>query len=137
MSQVTLLACAHPLPLYVPNVCRISSVLSNGKQLHVETPGFSVQEHRYYRSAVEALALPMKPFLYELNLSPTEQDACLLRAYLSAHCLPGELVELWCLWVGMDSLSRLHRFHGHLSDLETDTLKQLEEQHHTCMTISI
>ena len=45
-------------------------------------------------------------------------------------------VELWNLWVG-DGPARPRRFSGALGDVELDTLKQLEENFQTCLTIRI
>lgn len=93
-------------------------------------------EHTYYREAVEDLCLTMKPCRYELDLRATQEDAAELRAYLAKHLRPGETVELWNLWVG-DGPARPRRFSGALGDVELDTLKQLEENFQTCLTIRI
>ena len=90
MSRVVLLCADHPLPLYGSGVRRARTV----GPVTVEAGGFSVQEHKYYRSAVEDLGLSMKPCQYELDLRPTEEDAAALRAYLERNCAPGETVEL-------------------------------------------
>ena len=66
----------------------------------------------------------------------TQEDAAELRAYLAKHLRPGETVELWNLWVG-DGPARPRRFSGALGDVELDTLKQLEENFQTCLTIRI
>ena len=102
----------------------------------MEEDGFSVQEHRYYRPAVDELNLPMKPCRYELDLRATWEDVQGLRAYLTANANPSEQVELWYLWVG-DAPSRVRRFCGPLSDVAVDTLEQLEEYAPTCLTIEI
>ena len=75
MSRVILLAADHPMPLYDPELRRVT--VSGGFTL--ETPGFSVQAHEYYRDAVDSLGLEMKPFQYELNLDATDEDAEQLR----------------------------------------------------------
>lgn len=121
MSCVILLTTDHPMPLYDPELRRIS--ISNS--FTVEVPGFSVQAHEYYRDAVDSLSLEMKPFQYELNLKATHEDAEQLRTYLETNGTPGEQVELWKLWVGDDPPARVPHFHGPLSDLDVDTLDQL------------
>ena len=121
MSCVILLAADHPMPLYDPELRRVS--VSNG--FIVEVPGFSVQNHEYYRDAVESLGLEMKPFPYELNLEATEEDAKQLRTYLEANCHPGEAIELWNLWVGDDRETHVPHFRGRLADLDLETLTQL------------
>ena len=96
MSRVILLAADHPMPLYDPDLRRIS--VSNG--FTVEVPGFSVQDHEYYRDAVDSLGLEMKPFQYELNLDATDEDAEQLRTYLETN---GTRANRWsygtCGWV--------------------------------------
>lgn len=121
MSRVILLAADHPMPLYDPELRRIS--VSNG--FTVEAPGFSVQGHEYYRDAVDSLGLEMKPFQYELNLDATDEDAEQLRTYLETNGTPGEQVELWNLWVGDDREAHVPHFRGRLADLDADTLDQL------------
>ena len=148
MSQVTLLAADRPLPLYDPGVRRVKIVQVNDLPPHPQfrwkTPftirgeedGFSVQPNSYYRRSVDMLGLTIKPHQYELNLDATEQDAALLRDYLSQNCKTGEQVELWNLWVGDVDVRAFH-LEGHLSDLDRDTLEQLFEKDQTCMTITI
>lgn len=121
MSCVILLAADHPMPLYDPDLRRIS--VSNG--FTVEVPGFSIQAHEYYRDAVDSLGLEMKPFQYELNLDATDEDAEQLRTYLETNGTPGEQVELWNLWVGDDRETHVPHFRGRLVDLDVDTLDQL------------
>ena len=121
MSCVTLLASDRPMPLYGPELRRVT--VSGGFTL--EAPGFSVQAHEYYRDAVDCLGLEMKPFQYELNLEATGEDARQLRAYLQANSTPGEQVELWNLWVGDDREPHVPHFRGRLADLDADTLDQL------------
>ena len=121
MSCVILLAADHPMPLYDPELRRIS--VSGGFTL--EASGFSVQVHEYYRDAVDSLGLEMKPFRYELNLEATDEDAVQLRTYLETNGTPGEQVELWNLWVGDDRETHVPHFRGQLSHLDADTLEQL------------
>ena len=132
MSRVILLCADHPLPLYAAQTRRVYF----HRGVRYEEEGFSVQPHVYYRPAVDNLELSMKPHRYELDLRATEQDAALLRDYLRQSCIPGEQVELWNLWVG-DGPARPRRFSGALGDVELDTLKQLEENFQTCLTIRI
>ena len=132
MSRVILLCADHPLPLYAAQTRRVYF----HRGVRYEEEGFSVQPHVYYRPAVDNLELSMKPHRYELDLRATEQDAALLRDYLRQSCIPGEQVELWNLWVGNDP-ARPRRFSGALGDVELDTLKQLEEDFQTCLTIRI
>ena len=134
MSAVTLLCADRPLPLYDSGIRRTRTSSHGGYTVSMETSGFSVQEHAYYREAVEELGLRMKPCQYELNLQATAEDAAELRAYLERNLRPGEAVELWSLWVG-DGPTRPRRFGGRLADLDLDTLRQLEEQLQTCLTI--
>ena len=138
MSAVNLLAADHPLPLYDPELRRIRTVKAEGGEVTVETPGFSVQPHAYYRDAVEQLGLELKPCQYEVNLCPTEEEAALLRAYLKQNCVPGETVELWYLWVGTES-GKPRRFSGPLEDLDRAALEQLEARPlgQTCLSIRI
>ena len=136
MSQVILLASDRPLPLSPPGERRARTVSYPGGTLTVEEDGFSVGPHEYYRAAVEDLALAMKSFRYELDLRDTPHDLRCLRAYLTAHCVPGEQVELWNLWMGNEPL-RVRRFSGRLADFDLETLQQLLEQPQTCMTIEI
>ena len=136
MSQVILLAADHPLPLSPSRDRRLRTVSHPGGTLTVEEDGFSVAPNEYYQAAVEDLALTMKPCRYELDLRDTPHDLQHLRAYLTAHCTPGEQVELWNLWVGSEP-PRVRRFSGRLTDFDRDTLQQLLERSQTCMTIEI
>ena len=102
----------------------------------VETAGFSIQVHEYYRQTAEELGLEMKSYQYKLNLDVAEQDAQQLRDYLTQHGKPGEQVELWNLWVGNVNVRAFHPM-GPLRDLDRDVLEQLFEKDQTCMTITI
>ena len=82
MSAVTLLCADRPLPLYDSGIRRVETSSHGGHTVSIETNGFSVQEHTYYREAVEDLGLELKPYQYELDLQATEGDAAELRAYL-------------------------------------------------------
>ena len=57
MSYVMLVAADPPLPLYDSGIRRSSASTAGGACVQVETPGFSIQPHQYYRDAVEALGL--------------------------------------------------------------------------------
>lgn len=102
----------------------------------VETAGFSIQVHEYYRQTAEELGLEMKSYQYKLNLDVAEQDAQQLRDYLTQQGKPGEQVELWNLWVGNVNVRAFHPM-GPLRDLDRDVLEQLFEKDQTCMTITI
>ena len=136
MSCVYLLSASHALPLCDSGTRRLPIGRVGRIDATVEEDGFSVIEHSYYRQAVDDLGLDMQPCRYELNLSPTEEDAAQLRAYLEQNCAHGETVELWHLWVGGEA-HRVRRFSGPLSALERDTLEQLAEHPQTCLTITI
>ena len=98
MSAVTLLCADRPLPLYDSGARRTETSSHGGYTVSIEANGFSVQEHAYYREAVEDLGLTMKPCRYELDLRATWEDVQGLRAYLTANANPSEQVELWYLW---------------------------------------
>lgn len=132
MSHVILLAADRALPL-CPSAGR--RVRSRGG-VSIEYDGFSVEEHRYYRAAVEDLMLPLKPFQFELNLEADAEGLRCLRVYLTKTCSPGEQVQLWNLWVGGPP-HRLYRFSGPLAAFDLDTLTQLMERYQTCITITI
>lgn len=136
MSAVTLLRADRPLSLYEFGVHRVETSSRGGYTIRIEASGFSVGEYTYYREVVEDLCLTMKPCRYGLDLRATQEDAAELRAYLAEHLRPGETVELWNLWV-RDGPARPRRFSGALGDVELDTLKQLEENFQTCLTIRI
>ena len=79
MSRVILLAADRPLPLMEPAFRRIRRT----GRFVVETDGFSVRPHEYYRGAVDELELELKPIQYELNLQATQEQMEGLRAYLA------------------------------------------------------
>ncbi len=134
MSHVTLLAADKPLPLYDPGVRRIRTSGCGGRAVAVEEDGFSVQEHRYYRDAVDELGLPMKPCRYELDLRGTQEDTDLLRGYLEQNLAPGERAELWSVWVPRYPEDGLARYRGRLADLDLETVALLE-QWNVCITV--
>lgn len=134
MSHVSLLAADRPMPLQEAAGVRRRTVSMPSGEVTVTEDGFSVQEHVYYRFAVDNLAFEMKPYRYELDLRCTEEDVRCLKEYLEGSCEPGEQVELWNLWVG-DGPDRPIHYTGLLADLDLNTLLQWEERQQTCMTI--
>ncbi len=125
MSCVILLAADHPMPLFDTELGRIDTLQVEGSTVTMETPGFSIQPHAYYREAVEELGLNMKPWQYELNVEAREDEAALLRDYLNKHSIPGEQVELWNLWVGEDRGETVPCYRGRLADLDSHALDLL------------
>lgn len=126
MSQVLLLAADEPLPLCDCQQPRTTTVAVGSTEYAVEfAGGFCVREHTYYRDAVEALSLTMKPWRYELELEAREDDLADLRAYLAEHCKSGSEVELWNLWVGDDAPQRVPSYRGKLADFDLEALRQL------------
>ena len=111
--------------MWYDSIRRSSASTAGGACVQVETPGFSIQPHQYYRDAVEALGLEMKLWQYELNVEAAEAEAEQLRAYLKRSCRPGETIELWNLWVGDDREEKIARFQGRLGDLDREALEQL------------
>ena len=126
MSRVCLIAADKPLPLCDRQAERASAVTVSDKAFTVSfVRGFRVAEHTYYRSAVDILNYPIKPYQYELELELHEDDLRHLLEYLSAHFSPGETVELWSIWVGIDNNGRLPpHYTGKLADFGMDTLEQ-------------
>ena len=136
MSRVYLIAADKPLPLCDRQAERTTVKLlpdlpalkdKRGTAIsYTGLQGFRVAEHTYYRSAVDILNYPIKPFQYELELELHEDDLRHLLEYLSAHFSPGETVELWSIWVGIDNNGRLPpHYTGKLADFGMDTLEQL------------
>ena len=124
MSRVMLIAADKPLPLCDKRVERSKTTRVEGEMFTVSClSGFAVMEHAYYRSAVDSLALTMKPYQYELCAETHEDDLSELKAYLEQNFESGEEAELWNLWVG-DDLGRVPHYRGHLSDFDLDTLEQ-------------
>ena len=125
MSRVLLIAADHPLPLCDKQEERTTFVNAEGSSISITClRGFKVEEHAYYLPAVNALGHSMMPCRYELELDAHERDLEHLLDYLRGTCSPGESVELWNLWVGMDQDDPLFRYHGSLSDFDMETLKQ-------------
>ena len=126
MSRVYLMAADKPLPLCDRQAERTSVVRAMGKAFTVTTVrGFRVAEHSYYRHAVDILNYPIKPYQYELAVELREDDLRHLKEYLARHFIPGETVELWSIWVGVDNDDRLpSHYTGTLADFDMDTLEQ-------------
>lgn len=125
MSRVLLLAADQPLPLCGRQSERTKTVSVNGESLSIQIAGgFLVQEHVYYRDAVEGLGLAMKPCRYELELEPCGEDLNELLRYLREHLAPGSEIELWNLWLGSDHAGRIPRYGGALADFDQETLRQ-------------
>ena len=130
MSHVTLLCADRALPLYDSHTRR-----ARGEgAVTVERDGFSVQANEYYQEAVEELNFPMRPCRYELDLEATEQDAALLKGYLENNLRPGEIVELWSVWVPRYPEDGLSRYRGRLEDLDEEALTLLERWN-VCLTV--
>ena len=125
MSRVHLIAADKPLPLCDRQEERTSTHTISGKPFTISfVQGFRVAEHRYYRSAVDVFHLPLKPFQYELELELHEYDLAHLKDYLSRNFRPGETVELWSIWVGIDQSGSLPHYKGFLKDFGMETMDQ-------------
>lgn len=133
MSRVMLIAADKPLPLCDKQEERSKTVTIpmnvdsdiRGKSFTVTAPaGFKVEDHAYYRPAVDSLGYVIKPFQYELDLEEHEIDLKNLMDYLLENFSCGETVELWNLWVGVDQDNRPAYLTGALVDFDMDTLKQ-------------
>ncbi|MCI8304875.1 MAG: hypothetical protein HFF52_09700 [Lawsonibacter sp.] len=92
----------------------------------------------YYRQAVEELGYPMRPFRYELLLENKEGDLEYLRHRLEKDFSPGEVVELWSVWLSGDVNKRCPpRFRGRLADFDMEALEQLLSAEEICFDITI
>ncbi len=129
MSRVMLIAADKPLPCCDFQVMRTKTItIPTGEQFQVSAPaGFCVEEHSYYRHAVESLHLAMKPYQVEFSLQANELDLLHLKEYLGRNFTMGEEVELWNLWVGVDRDDRVSHYQGKLPDLDMDAMKQFLE----------
>ena len=126
MSRVLLIAADKPLPLCDKQTERTRTVTLSGKAFTITAMGgFSVSEHSYYRSCVDELGYPMKPYQYELSVETQNEDLADFKAYLEEQLTPGEEIELWNLWVG-DEPVPLTRLIGKWEDFDLDTLKQFD-----------
>lgn len=125
MSYVLLLAADRPLPLCDCQEMRTTAVKAHGTVHTISCMrGFKVSEHSYYRSAVDELGHAMKAHQYELCVERHGQDLQNLRDYLEENLSPGESVELWNLWVGIDRSRHVAHYRGRLADFDMDTLEQ-------------
>ena len=126
MSRVHLIAADKPLPLRDRQAERTSTTKVSGREYTISfVRGFRVAEHTYYRHAVDILNYPIKPYQYELAIELHEDDLRHLTEYLAANFSPGETVELWSIWVGIDSSDRPPpHYTGTLADFDMDTLEQ-------------
>lgn len=132
MSCVYLLAADKELPLINCQEFRTKTI----RKIEIGMDaGFKLEPYRYYRPAVDELGYPMKHYQYGLSLEADEQDLDNLKKYLAQYFSAGETVELWHLWVGEHR--RLVRYHGSLSDVDMDTVKQFLETEQVCFTITI
>ena len=142
MSHVSLIAADKPLPLCDFREYREKT---SGKYTIGFAAGFYVEEHLYYRDAVEELGFEMKPYRYAFDLQNCEADLRHLTDYLWENLSAGEEVELWSLWVG-DGSGRLRRYRGTLDEFDMNTLGMLfehgkvgvlDEDVQTCLTVAI
>lgn len=132
MSCVYLLAADKELPLVNRQEFRVKTVRK--VEIGMDS-GFKLEPHRYYRESVDELGYPMKHYQYELSLDADERDLANLKQYLAEHFFPGETVELWHIWVGEHP--RLTRYHGTLSELDMDTVRQFLDTEQVCFTVAI
>ncbi len=100
-------------------------------------PLTGMEELNYYRRAVEELGYPMKPFRYELALENKEKDLENLRSCLEKNFSPGEVLELWSVWVGDVNRKCPPRFQGRLTDFDMDALEQFLSAEEICFDIMI
>ena len=125
MSRVHLIAADKPLPLCDRQEERTSTHTVSGTSFTISCmQGFRVAEHNYYRHAVNVLGYSIKPFQYELELEFCEEDLSHLKEYLSRNFHPGETVELWSIWVGIDQSGGLPHYSGNLKDFDMETMEQ-------------
>lgn len=135
MSCVHLIAASKELPLCDRQVFRGHT---RGKFAVGLTGGFKVEPLEYYRRAVDALGYPMLPFRYECALENVEDDLMNLRAYLEANFSPGEILELWSVWLSGDADKKCPpRFRGRLDDFDREALKQFLDTREKCFTITV
>ena len=146
MSRVYLIAADQSLPLCniqekCTRVMKLSEnfrnpALRGQERVFSGTNQFHIQEHVYYRDAVNALELEMKPYQYALEVEEDEWGVEKLTTYLKENLKPGEQVELWSLWVGYDIIPPA-RYAGKLDDFALDTLHQFLYAESICLTITI
>lgn len=137
MSHVSLIAADKPLP---PCDFREYREKTRGRYTVGFATGFHVEEHAYYRDAVEELSFEMKPYQYAFDLENCEADLRHLVDYLRENFSAGEEAELWSLWVGSGP-GKLRRYRGTLDEFDMDTLgmlfenEKLLEEGQTCLTV--
>ena len=126
MSRVMLIAADKPLPHCNFQEMRTKTItIPSGEQFRVSAPaGFCTEEHSYYRHAVEALHLPMKPYQVEFSVQADETDLLHLKEYLDKNFAMGEEAELWNLWVGVDRDDRVFHCQKNLSDLDMEAMER-------------
>ena len=137
MSHISLIAADKPLP---PCDFREYREKTRGRYTIGFDMGFHVEEHTYYRDAVEELGFEMKPYRYEFDLENCETDLQHLTDYLRKNLSAGEEAELWSLWVG-NGPGRLRRYRGTVDEFDMDALgmlfenEKLLEEGQTCLTV--
>ena len=146
MSRVCLVAADRPLPLcdmeeHWTRALKLSERFRNPDLRGVErvisgTSLFRIQEHSYYRGAVDELELELKGYQYELEVTKDQWTLEKLTAYLKENLSSGEQVELWSLWIGNESIPPA-RYAGHLKDFDMDTLHQFLDAESICITITV
>ena len=140
MSRVLLITADKPLPLCdrqeerttvieFPVAAPLAEKLG-GSFTVTTVDGFKVDEHSYYRAAVDELGYSMKPYQYELQLQTCETDVSHLKEYLSANLAPGEEAELWNLWVGRSRDNNVLALHTPAKELTPDSLARFLEPPH-------
>ena len=127
MSRVLLIAADKPLPFCDFQEMRTKNVtIPSGEQFQISAPaGFLVEEHSYYRHAVDELHLHMKPYQFEFSLEAVESDLLHLKTYLTDHLIPGDEIELWNLWVGIDRSDFVCHERRTLTTLDMEAIGQL------------
>lgn len=91
----------------------------------------------YYRQAVEELGYPMRPRRYEIPMEGGAEDLENLQACLREDFSPGEILELWSVWVGDVNKKRPVRFRGRLADFDREALEQFLSAEEICFDITI
>jgi len=139
MSRVILIAADKPLPLCDKQEERTKTLkLPDGEDFIITYPdGFMVDDHTYYRRAVEELGYAMKSCQYELHFGEQETDLSHFLAYLRENFAPGETLELWSVWVGDEPHPELIRCSKTPKELDLAILEQLSYADQLCITITI
>lgn len=139
MSRVILIAADKPLLLCSRQEVRTKTLkLPNGEDFVIDyEAGFQVEEHSYYRYAVDELGYSMKPCQYELSFEEVEKDLHDLCSYLRENFTPGETVELWSVWVGDEPHPELLRRSKPAAEVDMALLNELNWADQLCITITI